>query len=161
TQTAQETEEPDPQPENLLTPAGIRAAIKTLKPVMGGSKVVRMVIYPTYASADAPVKGDATIYDTFSYRNGTAARFGTGGTVSTPAVDLEKFNWDALPALLKKAETSLRVPKPTARYLIVDSDSMFTGSRQALLVYVSDEYHRTGYLVADVRGRVVRLQPSS
>lgn len=160
TGAARETEPPEPKPENLLTASGIREAIKALEPVMGGTKVVRMVVYPTYASAEAPVKGDATIYDTYSYRDGAATRVGSGGTVRTKAVDLEKYNWDALPALLRKAETSLSVPEPTTRYLIVDSDSMFTSSRQALLVYVGDDY-RTGYLVADVRGKVVKTYPAS
>ncbi|NUR90136.1 MAG: serine/threonine protein kinase [Nonomuraea sp.] len=161
TEPAEETEPPEPRQENLLTAAGMRDAIKAMKPVIGGTKVVRMVVYPTYASIDAPAKGDPTVYDTFSYRDHTATHVSKGGAVSTRPMDLEKYNWDALPALLKKAETSLRVRKPTTRYLIIDTDSAFTTSRQALLVYVGDDYRRTGYLVADLQGKVVKMYPSS
>ncbi|MER6506789.1 protein kinase [Nonomuraea sp. NPDC001636] len=154
------SEEPEPQPENLLTADGIRAAIKALKPVMGGTKVVRMVVYPTYISAEAPVKGDPAVYDRYAYRDGRATREGTGSTVRTPVVDLAKYNWDALPRLLDKARSVLGVRKPTARYLIVDPDFVFTSTRQVLLVYLSDAY-RTGYLVADPQGRVLKTYPAS
>ncbi|MEV4366176.1 protein kinase [Nonomuraea sp. NPDC049637] len=154
------SEEPEPQPENLLTADGIRAAIKALKPVMGGTKVVRMVVYPTHISADAPVKGDPAVYDRYAYRDGRATREGTGSTIRTPAVDLAKYNWDALPGLFKKAESVLGVRKPTARYLIVDPNFVFTSTKQVLLVYLSDAY-RTGYLVADPQGRVLKTYPAS
>ncbi|MEU1723390.1 protein kinase [Nonomuraea sp. NPDC005692] len=163
TTDAQEPEaskEPEPQPENLLTPDGIRAAIKALKPVMGGTKVVRMVVYPTYISAEAPLKGDPAVYDRYAYRDGKATREGTGSTVRTPPVDLAKYNWDALPGLLKKAESVLGVRKPTTRYLIVDPNFVFTSTKQVLLVYLGDAY-RTGYLVADPQGRVLKTYPAS
>ncbi|GGS75581.1 protein kinase [Nonomuraea spiralis] len=159
-QGSEQPDEPEPQPENLLTAAGARAAIKALKPVMGGTKVVRMVIYPTYASAEAPLKNDPGVYDRYSYRDGVATRDGSGSTVRTPTVDLAKFNWDALPALFKKAESTLGVRKPKSRYIIVDPDFVFTSTRQVLLVYLSDDY-RTGYLVADARGRVLKTYPAS
>ncbi|MFI6175851.1 serine/threonine-protein kinase [Nonomuraea sp. NPDC051191] len=155
-----ETDEPKPQPENLLTADGIRAAIKALKPVMGGTKVVRMVVYPTYISAEAPVKGDPTIYDRYAYRDGVASREGAGSTVRTPTVDLAKYNWDAMPGLLKKAEGVLGVRKPTSRYLIVDPNFVFTSTKQVLLVYLGDAY-RTGYLVADPQGRVLKTYRAS
>ncbi|MGW4402553.1 protein kinase domain-containing protein [Nonomuraea sp. NPDC004702] len=154
------SEEPEPQPENLLTADGIRTAIKALKPVMGGTKVVRMVVYPTYISAEAPVKGDPAVYDRYAYRDGRATREGTGSTIRTPVVDLAKYNWDALPGLLKKAQSVLGVRKPTARYLIVDPNFVFTSTKQVLLVYISDAY-RTGYLVADPQGRVLKTYPAS
>lgn len=154
-------EEPDPGPENLLTPAGVRAMIGRLKPVIGGTKVYRTTIYPTYASITAPVKGEKGVFDTFSYRDRVAKRDGAGGPTTNTAIDLAKFDWDRLPALIRTAEKTLGVKKPTTRYLIVDSDATFSGTSQALWVYVSDEYRRSGYLVADVNGKVVRRTPAS
>ncbi|MFG1704753.1 protein kinase [Nonomuraea sp. M3C6] len=146
-------------PANLLTPAGMRYMITKLKPVIGGSKVVRLVVYPTYASAEAPLKKDPEIYDRYDYRDGAASRSGMGGKVITPVVDLNRYNWDALPALIKKANKDLGVPKPTTRYVIVDPDYAFATPRQVLLVYVSDGY-RSGYLVANLQGKVVRTYPA-
>ncbi|SDJ62107.1 Serine/threonine protein kinase [Nonomuraea maritima] len=147
-----------PAPVNLLTPAGIRDMIAKLKPVIGGSKVVEMVVYPTYASIDVPLKDDPELYDTYVYRDGGVARAGHGGKVEAPLVDLAGFDWDTVPRLLKRADNDLGVPRPTRRYLIVDPDYAFASTRQVLLVYVSDDY-RSGYLVANPKGKVLKLYP--
>ncbi|MGP3936389.1 protein kinase domain-containing protein [Nonomuraea sp. KM88] len=144
--------------ENLLTTAGVRAMIAKVKPVIGGTKVVKMVVYPEYASVDVPVKGDPEIYRSFSYRDGEVSQSPMGGKVRGPTVDLSTYNWDALPALVRKATKDLGVPKPTSRYVIVDPDYGFDGIRQALLVYASDGI-RSGYLVANRKGKVLRMFP--
>ncbi|SEG93445.1 Serine/threonine protein kinase [Nonomuraea solani] len=159
-QTGEPTEKESTAPKNLLTPAGMRAMIAKIKPVIGGTKVVKMVVYPDYASFDAPLKKDPELYDSYSYRDGAVSRTSTGGEVDTPLVDLAKFNWNAVPGLLKKADKDLGVPKPTTRYLIVDPDYAFASTRQVLLVYVSDEYRRGGYLVAHPKGNVLKLYPN-
>ncbi|MEV1176844.1 protein kinase [Nonomuraea sp. NPDC049784] len=146
-------------PDNLHTPAGIRAMIAKIKPAIGGTKVVKLTVYPTYASIEAPLKRDKGLYDRYDYRDGEVVRSSIGGKVNTPVVDLDQYNWDALPALLRKANKDLGVPKPTMRYVIADPDYVFASPHQVLLVYVSDGY-RTGYLVADLKGKVVRTYPS-
>ncbi|MGV9380238.1 protein kinase domain-containing protein [Nonomuraea sp. NPDC003707] len=146
-------------PGNLHTPAGMRALITKIKTELGDTKVVRMTVYPTYASIEAPIRRDKELYDTYFYRDGEITRSSAGGKVSTPVVDLQKYNWNALPALLKKANKDLGVPKPTSRYLIVDPDYAFATPRQVLLVYASDEY-RSGYLVANLQGKVIKTYAS-
>ncbi|MFI6739590.1 serine/threonine-protein kinase [Nonomuraea sp. NPDC050451] len=147
-------------PGNLHTPSGMRALIAKIKTELGGTKVVRMTVYPTYASIEAPVKDNKALYDTYFYRDGAITKSSAGGKMKgTPFVDLQKYNWDALPALLKKANKDLGVAKPTSRYLIVDPDYVFTNPRQVLLVYASDDYG-SGYLVANLQGKVVRTYPS-
>ncbi|WP_246075681.1 serine/threonine-protein kinase [Nonomuraea terrae] len=148
----------EPEEENLLTPSGIRSMITKLRPVIGGSKIVEMVVYPTYASIDVPLKDDPELYDTYAYRDGAVIHAGRGGKVGTPLVDLGAFDWDAIPALLRRANRDLGVPKPTSRYLIVDPDYAFAAMRQVLLVYVSDGY-RSGYLVASPKGKILKLYP--
>ncbi|GAA3552832.1 hypothetical protein GCM10022419_036520 [Nonomuraea rosea] len=156
TEETEETEES--APANLHTPAGMRAMIAKVKAAVGGSKVVRMTVYPTYASVEAPIKGDPELYDRYDYRDGEVTRSGIGGKVDKPTVDLDRYNWNALPALLKTATKELGVPKPTSRYVIVDPDYSFASPRQVLLVHVSDGY-RSGYLVANLAGKVVRKYP--
>ncbi|MFI7227190.1 serine/threonine-protein kinase [Nonomuraea angiospora] len=146
-------------PANLHTPAGMRALIAKIKNTLGDTKVVGMTVYPTYASIEAPLKRDKQLYDTYFYRDGEITRSSAGGKVSTPVVDLQKYNWAALPALLRKADKDLGVPKPTARYLIVDPDFAFATPRQVLLVYASDDY-RSGYLVSNLQGKVVKVYAS-
>ncbi|MFG1688636.1 protein kinase [Nonomuraea sp. NPDC049269] len=147
-------------PGNLLTPAGMRTMISKLKPVMGGTKVFRMTVYPEYASIEGLVKGEKDIYDRFTYRDGVAERQGPGGTANDAAVDLAKFNWDALPALFRKADKDLRIRKPTTHYMIVDPAFAYVGGvRESMMIYVGDEY-RTAYLVADVNGKVIKTNPA-
>jgi hypothetical protein len=156
--TATPTQTPTPTaPRNMLTPAAIREMLAKAKPVIGGSKVVKMYVYEQHASIEVPTKHDKGVYDTYDYRDGRLEEPRIGGEVKTPLVDLDTFDWDRLPALLKRADKDLGVPNPTSHHIIVDPDYGFTSVKQVLLVYASDEYHRTGYLVATPQGKVIKL----
>ncbi|MGW4802350.1 hypothetical protein ACWEPC_59060 [Nonomuraea sp. NPDC004297] len=154
---ARQTPTRKPAEENLLTPAGMRTMIAKLKPVIGGTKVVRMTIHPTHASVDVPRKDDKELYDSYDYRDGEVTGPRTGRTFKTPLVDLATFNWNALPALIRRADKDLGAPDPTSHHMIVDPDYVFTSTRQVLLVYASDDYGRGGYLVANPKGKVLKL----
>jgi hypothetical protein len=144
--------------QDLLTPGGVRTAISGLRDVIGGTKFKTLVVYPTLAAAQAPTKTDRTVYDNYAYRDGTASDVSAGGALSSGDVlfDPTVFGWDALPGLIRTADTRLGVAHPAKHYIIVLGD--FLGTGPALLVYVGDNY-RTAYLVADTRGDVVRMYP--
>ncbi|MFE3143055.1 serine/threonine-protein kinase [Streptomyces scopuliridis] len=147
-------------PGSLLSPSAIRSVIAGLKPVMGGTDVNRFVVYDDYASAEAPVPDDKRLYDTFQYRDGEATRQGAGGTLTSGkrTVDLTSFDWDALPGLLRTAESDLGVDKPTSRYVIVDPAWVFADDQPVLLVYVMDDYG-AAYLAASRSGKVLDSVP--
>ncbi|MGQ4448789.1 serine/threonine-protein kinase [Streptomyces griseus] len=149
-----------PEPENLLTPDGARAAIKALKPLMGGTKVTDFTLYGEHASAEAPLKSNAALYDRFSYRDGRAENDDMGGTLmsGSATIDLNSVDWDVLPALLKTAEKTLNVDEPESRYVIVDPASPFHEDRPVLRVYVSDS-HGGAFLTAELDGRVIEKNP--
>ncbi|WP_372455938.1 serine/threonine-protein kinase [Streptomyces buecherae] len=150
------------QPEtNLLTPAGIRRALAELRPLMDSGKVISLVVYPEHVSAEALVKGSTKRYDRFSYRaDSGASRDGAGGTktTGTQPVDLNAFDWDALPALMRKADQVLGVDQPTSRYLVVRAPSSVFDEGQSMSVYLSDAYG-SGYLKADPKGKVIATYP--
>ncbi|MEV0828216.1 serine/threonine-protein kinase [Nonomuraea rubra] len=162
-QTEEPTEEPtegpteEPTPSDLLTPTGMRGMIVDLKPIIGGTKIVRMTIHPTHASVDVPRKDDPEVYDSYDYRDGEVTGPRKGSTFDTPLVDLAKFNWNALPNLLKKAKQDLGARPPISHHLIVEPNYSFTSTKQVLLVYGSDGYGRGGYLVASPQGRVLKV----
>ncbi|MGR6915134.1 serine/threonine-protein kinase [[Actinomadura] parvosata] len=143
--------------KNLLTPAGMRGMIAKLKPVIGGTKVVKMTIHPTHASVDVPRKDDPEVYDSYDYRDGNVTGPRTGSTFDTPLIDLAKFNWDALPSLLKKAKSDLGARAPISHHMIVEPDYSFASTKQVLLVYASDSYSRGGYLVVSPQGKVLKV----
>ncbi|MER7364864.1 serine/threonine-protein kinase [Nonomuraea wenchangensis] len=154
------TGDAEPVQENLLTPDGMRAMIAKLKPAIGGSKVADLTVYPTYAAIEAPNKEDPEVSERYDYRDGNVTLSpGFGREIDGPIVDLGKYDWNALPALLRKADKDLGVARITTRYLIVGPDSFSTDHRPILRVYVSDDHQRGGYLVADVKGKVLRLYP--
>ncbi|MFJ8843746.1 serine/threonine-protein kinase [Streptomyces cyaneofuscatus] len=147
-------------PTDLLTPQGARQAIAALKPLMGGTKVTDFTLYGEHASAQAPLKSNSRLYDRFSYRDGQAKNDDMGGTLMSgdKAVDLNSVDWDALPALLRTARTSLNIPEPESSYVIVDPSWPFHGDRPVLRVYVSDKYGGA-YLSAELDGRVIEKYP--
>lgn len=157
-----------PQPENdpvkgdLLTPAGIRAAIKELKAQMGTDKVGSFVVYPEYISLYGMVKGSATHYDSYDYRVGQGVtRSSISGTLSggRMPVSMDAYNWDALPALLSAAQKNLRVPKPTTRYVVLRQPNSVFHTPAGIAVYLADAYDG-GYLEANPQGKVVKLMPA-
>ncbi|MGA5469081.1 serine/threonine-protein kinase [Streptomyces arboris] len=147
-------------PTDLLTPQGARQAIAALKPLMGGTKVTDFTLYGEHASAQAPLKSNSRLYDRFSYRDGQAKNDDMGGTLMSgdKAVDLNSVDWDALPALLRTARTSLNIPEPESSYVIVDPSWPFHDDRPVLRVYVSDKYGGA-YLSAELDGRVIEKYP--
>jgi hypothetical protein len=141
----------------MLTPAAIREMLAKAGPVISGGKIVKMYVYEQHASIEVPAKHDKDVYDTYDYRDGVFDEPRIGNKIRTPLVDIRKFDWDRLPALLKRADRDLGVPKPTSHHIIVDPDYAFTSEKQVLLVYAGDDYHRTGYLVATPQGKVIKL----
>ncbi|WP_104476819.1 protein kinase [Actinokineospora auranticolor] len=143
--------------KDLLTPAGARSVVGALTEVMHGSKVAELTIYGEYAMATAPTTAVKNGFDKFEYRNGVATRRGADGVDADQVlIDLNKVNWDALPALWERANKDLNVPKPEMRYIIVDSDII--DGTPSLRLYVNDEYG-SGYLSATLDGKVTKLYP--
>ncbi|MFC9292407.1 hypothetical protein [Streptomyces sp. NPDC057052] len=146
---------------DLLGADGLRRTVAKLTDATGGSKVTSLVVYEEYAIATAPVPGRPKLYDRYMYRGAdVAVKFGPGGTTTDGSVplDLDDVSWDAVPALLAKADRTLGVSDPTSRYLIVNPASTVFDSDPSLSVYLSDEYG-SAYLKADLRGRVIETHP--
>ncbi|MER5357405.1 protein kinase [Streptomyces sp. NPDC002785] len=146
--------------KDLLTPAGARSVIAALEPVMGGTRVTSFSLYEEHARIEAPVTNNKSLYDVYAYRDGKATRERADGTLmpGAKAVDLEKFDWDALPALMRRADKELGVTKPTGHYVDIDPASPFDDYRPTISVYVLDEYGGA-YLRADINGKVLKQYP--
>ncbi|MFI6447177.1 serine/threonine-protein kinase [Kitasatospora sp. NPDC050543] len=143
--------------KDLETPAGLRATVDALRPLIADSKIIRLVVYPEYAIADAPTASDPTVYDRITYRDGKTSRT-PGGTITSndKTSSLQVFDWEIVPGLLQKAQETLNVANPTSRYLIIGPD-MFDAT-PSISVYLSSEYG-SGYLESDTKGKVTRSFP--
>ncbi|MFF7731335.1 protein kinase [Streptomyces sp. NPDC007984] len=147
---------------DLLTPDGIRTAVKEIKAATGTDRACDLTVYPGYVSAEIMVKGSDTKYDSYTYRPGEGVR---KGIISSALIggerpfSLDDFDWDVLPPLLKRAEKDLNVQRPTTRYVLVRPADDTFGTPLGLAVYLADE-HVTGYLDADLKGKVTRVMPA-
>ncbi|MFF8938125.1 protein kinase [Streptomyces paradoxus] len=147
---------------DLLTPDGIRTAVKEIKAATGTDRASDLTVYPGYVSAEIMVKGSDTKYDSYTYRPGEGVR---KGIISSALIggerpfSLDDFDWDVLPPLLKRAEKDLNVKRPTMRYVLVRPADDTFGTPLGLAVYLADE-QVTGYLDADLKGKVTRVMPA-
>ncbi|MFF7212622.1 serine/threonine-protein kinase [Streptomyces sp. NPDC008238] len=139
--------------KKLLSPAGGRSMAEVVKSVSGGTKVVDLTIYDDYASFSAPKKTDDTVFDSYSYRDGKVDEGIIKGTIDADdtVVDLETVNWDALPALMSRADKECKVKRPTAAYVVVKPDII--SKKPSMYYYRSDEY-RTCFIEATTKGKV-------
>ncbi|MFI9809538.1 serine/threonine-protein kinase [Streptomyces sp. NPDC052301] len=146
----------------LLTPDGIRTAVKEIKAATGTDRACDFTVYPDYVSAEIMVKGSDTKYDSYTYRPGQGVE---KGIISSALIGGERpfslgnFDWDVLPALLKRAEKDLNVKRPTMRYVLVRPADTTFSTPLGLAVYLADD-HVTGYLNADLKGKVTRVMPA-
>ncbi|WP_433225862.1 serine/threonine-protein kinase [Actinomadura formosensis] len=151
------------QVTTLLTPAAIRDVIKKFEEASGSKKFAQFTVYEDHASADAPVPRRRAAFDNYTYRKGADAAVRSGPSIAITTgdakVDLGAFNWDVLPALMRRADRTLKVPKPTLRYIIVRASWTFNGGRPTMLVYLTDDYGG-GYLAANTKGQVISTVPS-
>ncbi|WP_370109921.1 protein kinase [Streptacidiphilus sp. MAP12-33] len=142
---------------DLLTPAGLRHALSVMRPLIPGGKVYNVTVYPTYALAEVPSPVSSAEYIEVDYRDGQATR-GTGGPViDEKPIDLAVYDWNVLPALLRKAQATLNIPHPDSRYLIIEPDLF--DQTPVIAVYFSDGGGGSAYLTADPKGTVRRTDP--
>ncbi|MFE5852188.1 protein kinase [Streptomyces sp. NPDC056500] len=149
-------------PASLLTPDGLRLVVKELKAEMGTDQVGRFVVYPEYASVNGMVKGSKTRFDSYDYRVGEGVSRGIiSGTLmgGEQPVGLDTYDWDIVPALIKKAEKDLGVENPTSRYLVLSTPNSLHQSEAGISIYLSNQYG-SGYLLADRTGKVIRTVPA-
>ncbi|MDI9883890.1 serine/threonine-protein kinase [Streptomyces sp. HNM0645] len=147
---------------DLLTPDGIRTAVKEIKAATGTDRAADFTVYADYVSAEIMVKGSDTKYDSYTYRPGQGVRKGiiSGSLISGDRpFSLDDFDWDVVPALLKRAEKDLNVKRPTMRYVLVRPADDTFGTPLGLAVYRVDD-HVAGYLEADLKGKVTRVMPA-
>ncbi|WP_345670104.1 serine/threonine-protein kinase [Streptomyces phyllanthi] len=151
---------------NLLTPKNIRIVIKAFEEASGSDSFGDFTVYPEHASASMMVPGSRTRYVNYTYRPGTGAEQGIiKGTLTSSyepvsAKTLKDLRWDAVPALLARADKELKVEEPTSRYVMMRQPNTVFDTPVGIKVYLSNEYSESGVLEADAQGRVEEVRPA-
>ncbi len=144
---------------DLLTPDGARSMVDAIRSSTGGATVVELVVQPQFATAKVLTKDNPRHYDNVTYRYGKVART-TGGltTDRDKPVDLQKIDWDRVPAVMATAQDELGVPAPKSRYLIITYG--WFADEITVRYYLSDDYGGGGYLTAGATGKVLKVMKS-
>ncbi|MEY9996863.1 hypothetical protein ABIE67_008895 [Streptomyces sp. V4I8] len=153
----------EPESGSLLTPDGIRTAIKALEEDTGRNMFGDFTVYPDHVSAELMVNGSKSAYDSYTYRPGQGVEKGIiNGTLpgGDQPLSLDDFNWDRVPALFEEARKKLNVDDPDLRYLSVRQPDDIFDTPAGMAVYLTDDHGRAGYLEADTDGKVTRVMPA-
>jgi eukaryotic-like serine/threonine-protein kinase len=148
---------------DLLTPDGIRTAIKAFKKETGSDRFGDFRVYPEHISAYVMVKGSQTRYDMHTYRVERGLEKGIiKGSLSggDQLFSSDEFDWDTVPTLLAEAGKKLNVDNATSRYLLVEGPNDVFNTPASMAVYLSNEYNESGFLKADVHGKVTKVVPA-
>ncbi|GAA2493826.1 serine/threonine-protein kinase [Streptomyces longisporus] len=145
----------------MLTPDGIRKALRAIEDRTGRDTFGDLAVYPEYVSVKAMVPGSRTRYDSYTYRPGKGVEKGTlpGTLMGKLPVSLKNYRWDKLPALLTLAEQKLGVDKPASPYLLLQPPNEFNDDPEAFEVCLADKY-ATGYVLASPQGKVLKVVPA-
>ena len=145
---------------DLLTTAGMNTLISALPSAIGGSQVLQMTVYPTYAIVEVQDKANSSTYDNYEYSGGHTKSLGSGGSIAPgyTTTGLNSVNWNILPGLLEKANMDLGVQNPITRYVVLDPNWPSAGSGASLRVYIANA-NGEGYLLSDPNGNILSTYP--
>lgn len=144
----------------LLTGAGARAVIASAEKASGSSTFVEATLYDDgHAIFDIVKKDDPGAYDSWEFTDGQTKFWTKGGAIRSDqkTFDPSKVNWDALPAMVKDGNATLKVKNPTLTYVIANYDPDFLDGVEMDLHITSDYY--SGFLQADINGKIIKRHP--
>jgi hypothetical protein len=144
-----------------LSAAGIRSFLATYQKKFGTSRVVDLVMYPTYAVVDVPVAGGRGRQQGWVYRQG-AGWTGFGGVRAvfpgSSTVDTRQLDVDALVRNIRRARATLKVEQPTQSYVILRFVPQFDPV-PSVDIHVANSFNESGYLATRLDGTVERAYP--
>jgi hypothetical protein len=142
-----------------LSEAGVQSFIATYRHKFSTTKVVDLVMYGDYAVVQVPVPGKHR-HAGWLYRDGAWSDFG-GVTADFPGsatIDLRQLDVAAMMRNLGKAKRTLHVEDINQSYVVLNFRPQFDTAPN-VNVYVSNEYHESGYLATSLSGAVERAYP--
>ena len=148
-------------PAYSLSAAGIRSFLGTYQKKFGTSRVVDLVMYPTYAVVDVPVAGGRGRQQGWLYRQGSGWT-GFGGVRAvfpgSSTVDTRQLDVDALVRNIRRARATLHVEQPSQNYVIVRFIPQ-VDAVPSVDIHVANRFNESGYLATRLDGTVERAYP--
>lgn len=149
------------EPYALRGPA-VRAFLAAYRAKFGTTRAIAMTLYDEYAIVRVPVPGKNRNTG-WLYRPGQGWRDFGGVSANFPgsaAVDTSKLDVPALMRNIETARRTLNVEEYSLTYVNMDYRPDFDDVPN-VNIYVSNEFHESGYLATTLDGRVERAYPYS
>lgn len=144
---AEETE-----PPQLFRAQDFDAMLDALREETGSTMVFTAVIYPEYASLDVPV--EPTGKRAYSYFYNGELGEPTKGSSTYERFDLADIDPAVMIKLVNKAKNTL-IDDPTSWYVIIQKPGPPFNSGGWFSAYASNDFHESGYLLADLDGKII------
>ena len=149
------------EPYALRGPA-VRAFLAAYRSKFGTTRAIGMTLYDDYAIVRVPVPGKNRNTG-WLYRPGQGWQDFGGITANFPGsavVDTSKLDVPALMRNIETARRTLNVEEYSLTYVNIDYRPDFDDAPN-VNIYVSNEFHESGYLATSLDGRVERAYPYS
>lgn len=145
------------EPPQLFTRQDFNAMLDALREETGSTEVFNAVIYPEYASLDVPA--EATGKRAYSYFYNGELGDPTKSSSTYQRFDLAQIDPAVMIRLVNKAKNTL-VEDPTSWYVIIQKPGPPFDTGGWFSAYASNDFRESGYLLADLDGKILRTYVS-
>jgi hypothetical protein len=154
------SEEPDKSPAYALTVKGVQGFLEEYRKRFGSLRTAGITFYDDYVVMDVPVPGRNRHQGWLYRRDSGFTDFGgiSANFPGTTIVDLGDLDVGAMIRNLARAKRTLGVEDISTSYVIVRQFPSDTNG-PAANIYVSNEFHESGYLATTIAGRALRSYP--
>jgi hypothetical protein len=134
----------------LHTASGFTKFVALTKAKFGTTLVESAAVYPDYASVNIATAANPRHTERWYFAKGYEGSPSKGTTeAGTPLVDISQVDTAALVDAIKRSPTVLGVENVDTTYVILDTWE----GQPAWEIYVSNDFHETGYWVFSVTGK--------
>lgn len=140
-----------------------REVVDDLAEVAGGTQFTEVLLFQTYAVAEALTTPGAQTTDRFVWRDGGASRDGAATIQPDPAelpdelFDVTQVDWSVVESLTAQAAELTGIDDADGPTVIVRRSTTDEGAPLQVVVSVDDDY-RDAWLTADATGTVVEMR---
>lgn len=148
---------------SILPAVRTREVVDDLAAVAGGTQFTEVLLFQTYAVAEALTTPGAQTTDRFVWRDGGASRDGAATIQPDPAelpdelFDVTQVDWSVVERLTAQAAELTGIDDADGPTVIVRRSTTDEGAPLQVVVSVDDDY-RDAWLTADASGNVVEMR---
>jgi hypothetical protein len=142
--------------------AGLRQALEGLQRAAGGQLLLtQLVLYPTYAIAQARNPRSPSDVDRYVFRDGgvdppSPVMVAGNRDLDAETFTRETFAFAQVPALVRRAPAQTGIPGAVTTHVIIERDTVFAAGQIVIRVYAGTA-RRSAYVEYDARAKLRRV----